>query len=539
MCIVVIMKPEYTEYDIICALAEIENGKSLRKASLEWGIPRSTLRDRNTTTLPHHEAADYLQRLPTVVENRLADWVLTQESLGRGVTHAQIKVFGQKLLTLQGDHLPLGKHWIARFLARHPVLKTKKQIYVDSIRVNCACSEVIQPWFQKLEIPAIKAIPPSQRWNMDETGIMEGYGLNGLIVGNAEKRKVQGKQPGSRTWTSIIECISATGVKTKALVIYKGKSVQQQWFPSQLDVFDQWHFTATDNGWTTDNTALKWLEKVFIPQTEPRDGSARLLILDGHGSHETTDFLWRCLEHNIYLLFLLAHISHVLQPLDLTVFSILKRAYRKELQKLSSLLDSVPIGKRNFLLCYQKARQESITPSNIKAGWRTSGLWPVSVAKPLMSLLLLENSNRSINTPIQGPQNVLTLPLEASNTSIQLNTPKAKRDIYQQMRTLASGSHDQLPTQRLLFRKIVKGIDEKDYELGKANIRIQELEARLEQLKPKKRRKVQTSPNSKFVTTRAIREAQIVARDRQIEPVESESEGDSDSTESCIEVNPM
>lgn len=156
-----------------------------------------------------------------------------------------------------------------------------------------------------------------------------------------------------------------------------------------------------------------------------------------------------------------------------------------------------------------------------------------------MSPLLLENSNRSINTPIQGPQNVLTLPLEASNTSIQLNTPKAKRDIYQQMRTLASGSHDQLPTQRLLFRKIVKGIDEKDYELGKANIRIQELEARLEQLKPKKRRKVQTSPNSKFVTTRAIREAQIVARDRQIEPVESESEGDSDSTESCIEVNPM
>jgi hypothetical protein len=65
--------------------------------------------------------------------------------------------------------------------------------------------------------------------------------------------------------------------------------------------------------------------------------------------------------------------------------------------------------------------------------------------------------------------------------------------------TLASGSHDQLPTQRLLFRKIVKGIDEKDYELGKANMKIRELEERLEQLKPKKRRKVQTSPNSKFV----------------------------------------
>ncbi len=101
---------------------------------------------------------------------------------------------------------------------------------------------------------------------------------------------------------------------------------------------------------------------------------------------------------------------------------------------------------------------------------------------------------------------------------------------------MASGSHNQLPTQRLLFRKIVKGINEKDFELGKANVKIRELEERLEQLKLKKRRKVQTSPNSKFVTTRAIREAQIVARDRQIIPVESELEGDSDFTVSCIEV---
>jgi hypothetical protein len=530
------MKLEYTESDVQCALAEIANGKSLRKAAVEWGVPRSTLQDRNATTLPHLEAASHLQRLPTVMENQLTNWVLTQEALGRGVTHAQIRVFGQRLLALQGDHLPLGRHWISRFLARNPILKTKRQIFVDSVRVNNACSEVIRPWFQNLEIPAIKAIPASQRWNMDETGIMEGYGLNGLVVGHAEKRKVQGKQPGSRAWTSIIECISATGVSTAPAVIYKGKTVQQQWFPSQLDKFSGWYFTATENGWTTDGTALEWLEKVFIPQTKPRDRSARLLILDGHGSHETTDFLWRCLEHNIYVLFLPAHTSHVLQPLDLTIFSPLKRAYRKELHNLSSLLDSTPIGKRNFLVCYQKARQESIISSNIKAGWRTTGLWPVSVAKPLISPLLLENSNKPTALPFQDSQDVPILPPEVSNSSIELYTPKVRKDIHLQLRTLASGSHDRLPKQRLLFRKIVKGIDEKDYELGKANMKIRELEERLEQLKPKKRRKVQTSPNSKFVTTRAIYEAQIAAGDRQIEPIESESEGDSESTVSCIEV---
>ena len=154
-----------------------------------------------------------------------------------------------------------------------------------------------------------------------------------------------------------------------------------------------------------------------------------------------------------------------------------------------------------------------------------------------MSPLLLENSNKSTSSLLPQPQETPILPLEVSNTSIELKIPKVKKDLYLQIRTLASESHDQLPTQRLLFRKIVKGIDEKDYELGKANMRIKELEERLEQLRPKKRRKVRTSPNSKFVTTRAIREAQIAAGDRQIVPVESEGEGDSDSTVSCIEVD--
>src|ERR1700712_2247245 len=143
-------------------------------------------------------------------------------------------------------------------MTRNLILKTKRQIYVDSVRVNNACLEVTRPWFQKLDMPAIRAIPANQRWNKDETGVMEGYGLNGLVVCHAEKRKTQGKQPGSRAWTSIIiQCISATGAPTLPLVIYKGKSVQQPWFPFQLEKFDNWDFTATGNGWTSDATALE------------------------------------------------------------------------------------------------------------------------------------------------------------------------------------------------------------------------------------------------------------------------------------------
>jgi 4-hydroxybenzoate polyprenyltransferase len=148
------------------------------------------------------------------------------------------------------------------FMRRNPILKTKKQFHIDSARVNNATPEVIRKWFPKLAIPRIKAIKPENRWNMDEAGIIKGMGDNGLIVGSVDKLFVQKKQPGSRAWTSFMECINAIGRDLDPLVIFGGKSVQQQWFETTLNDFKGWQFTATENGWTTDATALEWLRRI-------------------------------------------------------------------------------------------------------------------------------------------------------------------------------------------------------------------------------------------------------------------------------------
>jgi hypothetical protein len=120
----------------------------------------------------------------------------------------------------------------------------------------------------------------------------------------------------------------------------------------------------------------------------------RLLILDGHGSHETLEFIWECYSNNIHLLFLPPHTSHVLLPLDLSIFSPLKHAYRKRLGALALLNDSTPLGKRNFLDYYKLARIDTLIVTNCKMGWLASGLWLVRLLKPLMNRLLLENSNK-------------------------------------------------------------------------------------------------------------------------------------------------
>ncbi|MDB5910656.1 MAG: transposase [Massilia sp.] len=531
---------QYSEDTIDSALRAIARGKSVKQAALEWGIPRTTLRHRIQGTQPRSIAFSGLQRLSKVQEDYLTQWILTQAALGLPPTHAQVRTFVSRILATKGDLSPLGKRWVASFLRRNPVIKTQRSKSIDSKRVNGATTDIIRPWFRLFEIPEVKAIKPANRWNMDEAGIMEGQGTNGLVLGSRQKVAIRRKQPGSRAWTSFVECISATGKHLPPLVIFKGQSVQQQWFPLDLAPYKPWQFTATEKGWITDSTAVEWLERVFIPGTKPATPEPRLLVVDGHGSHETTEFMWLCFQHNIRLLFLPPHTSHVLQPLDLAVFSALKTAYRKELGNLVNLTDSTAVGKRGFLNCYQRARLASLTGQNIRSGWKATGLWPVTMAKPLLSPLLLQNSNK----PAIELVNSGTLEMASPAASIQAafegstavwSTPRKARDLRLSLSVL---SHRVQPivTRRQLFYKVQKAIDEKDVQLATTLEKVRSLEAQVEAAKRRKRRMVRTSPNSKFANIEAIHRAQVEAGEAENSPDESSESDIPSETGSCIVV---
>ena len=97
----------------------------------------------------------------------------------------------------------------------------------------------------------------------------------------------------------------------------------------------------------------------------------------------------------------------IFQPLDLSVFSPLKHAYRKRLSTVALLNDSSPIGKQNFMECYKRAREDALTPTNCRQGWSASGLWPVRISKPLINRLLLENSNKPADLSSETLEKVL------------------------------------------------------------------------------------------------------------------------------------
>ena len=78
---------------------------------------------------------------------------------------------------------------------------------------------------------------------------------------------------------------------------------------------------------------LEWLIRCFDPVTRELGKVRRktcVFICDDHESHVTGDFIEYC-RNNIELLLLVPHSSHLIQPLDVTIFGLLKKAMAAEL----------------------------------------------------------------------------------------------------------------------------------------------------------------------------------------------------------------
>jgi hypothetical protein len=56
-----------------------------------------------------------------------------------------------------------------------------------------------------------------------------------------------------------------------------------------------------------------------------------LLIMDSHASHVGTDVIDFARKNDVHLMTFPSHCSHILQPLDLSVYNSLKNVWDKEL----------------------------------------------------------------------------------------------------------------------------------------------------------------------------------------------------------------
>ena len=405
--------PTYSEEDLTTALAAYRNGDytSIRKCAYAFNIPVTTLSKRLSTRTSRSQSHELQKILSTAEEKTLLKTVTRLSKSGCPITLPLIRDLAEeirlsrfRLSSTPTSYPPISKRWIDKFRKRYPELKTVYSRALDANRFEGVNYPVVNAYFNALTDLFLENPYPSDAiFNVDETGFALGTTLPSKVLIKRGDTTAFKKISGRQEWITAIECIGASGVALPPLLIFKAKYTNTAWIPASTP--EKWKFSTSNSGWTSDNHAYEWLTTLFEPETYRNDGKRRLLLLDGHGSHLTARFIAFCLDKNIDLVCLPPHTSHLLQPLDVGVFSPLKRALSAEIEKLFRL-DTRRIPRIEWTEAYITARAKAFTSRSIESSFRVSGIYPLSPITILSTLRMPTSPPPTTPPPITTPNDL-------------------------------------------------------------------------------------------------------------------------------------
>jgi len=143
-----------------------------------------------------------------------------------------------------------------------------------------------------------------------------------------------------------------------------------------------------------------------------------------------------------------AHSSHLLQPLDVGCFSVLKQSYGYLVEQIMSCSVN-HIDKQEFLSLYRQARQTALHQNNIQQGFAATGLVPYNPDRVLSQL------HTEYRTPSpQRPQSNGSWAAETPHNIVELQHQAALLKCHLKQRTHSPPS----PTEQALDQ-LVKGCE--------------------------------------------------------------------------------
>ncbi|KAF4456192.1 hypothetical protein F53441_1609 [Fusarium austroafricanum] len=329
------------EARILLALHVYQNNPKLglKRAAKTYKVGYGTLWRRHKGIQSRRDTITKSRRLSNVEEQIIVRFILDLDTRGFPPRLRGVEEMANQLLA-DRNAPPVGKRWASNFVKRHKELKTR--------------------FFHDI-------------WNFDETGFMMGLIMAGMAVTGSERQgRPKSVQPGNWEWITVIQAINAEGWAIPPFIIAAGQYHLATWY-RESNLPDDWAMATSPNGWTDNEIGLEWL-KHFDRSTSARSvGHYRLLILDGHESHHSLDFEKYCQANKVVTLCMPPHSSHLLQPLDVGYFSLLKKAYGQEIEHLIRCHVS-HVSKAGFFPAFYAAFQATMTEKNIKAAFRGAGL---------------------------------------------------------------------------------------------------------------------------------------------------------------------
>lgn len=398
--------PKHSDEAMLKAIMDVDQGISQRMAAKKYGVSQTTLRRRYHGIVKSPGKIGRKTALLRNEEFAIANNLASLGDFGLAFDSHELCTFIKYYLDKCGRHikefkenLP-GKDWVHGFLKRHKKLLSSRICQNISRKRAAVTEQEVVAYFERLE-KSLRGVPPQNIINYDETNITDDPKGKQQIFrcGIKHAERIMNTTKSS---TSIMFAITATGENLSPYIVYKAERLQQSWIEGgPIDVV----YNRTSSGWFDSECFVDWFKKIAIkyfrrlPADEPK-----VIIGDNLASHINYNVVELCEEYNTRMVFLPANSTHFLQPLDVGVFSSLKMEWRRLLTnwklhdgKHMTTLPKWMIPK--LLLKLEEAFVNKWEPL-AKAGFRACGIHPLNLQH------VISKMRREPISQQQGPEHV-------------------------------------------------------------------------------------------------------------------------------------
>jgi len=390
----------YSTNDIKEALSAINAGVSVNAASKQFNIPRSTL-DAKKKKLYADKKPGPSTVLSDKEEKTLVNWIFYLSHRGFPITKNQLLDSVQMLIRSLGkknifvNDRP-GRNWYRGFLQRHEKLAERMAENLTLRRANVTES-ALKDWFSEiityLNSKELLNIAPERIFNCDEAAFLLNPKESSVLAEKGQRNVYKIVGNNDKESITVLFTSNAAGVLAPPLILFSYKRIPT-YIASKLP--HGWSCGRSDNGWMVASNFYEYIANIFYPWLVQNEIPLPVILyLDGHSSLMTKHLSDFCSTHKIELIALYPNSTHILQPMDVSVFRPVKMAWKNIVNEYRVENNYEALRKEDFGSLIKKAIDSIDISKCLRNGFRVCGLYPLN-ADAIDYSKVTHNQNRNI-----------------------------------------------------------------------------------------------------------------------------------------------
>lgn len=429
---------QYKKEFLIAALKAVESGLSINAASAKFQIPRSILHSKVIGKYSNKKPGP-VTILPPAQEALLTEWIFLCSDRGYPVTKMQLLNSVRMLVNEMGIKNPFngnqpGRSWYEGFLRRHKDVRTRITENVSLSRASMNESS-LRKWFFNIEMylkeKELFNIDSSRVFNTDETALLLNPKATKVLTIKGNKNVYNIVNNNEKESLTVLMAGNASGQLAPPLILFSYQRIPTDIYNKMPN---EWSYGRSDNGWMTGKNFYEYVANVFHPWLiKTQIPLPVILYVDGHASHLTQPLSEFCFKNNIELISLHPNSTHIIQPMDQSMFGPLKSAWKKQVDIYRKENNLLSVNKSDVGVELKKALETLNIGRILKNGFQACELYPfsasaVNYSKIFKRMNKQEQTNEQSLSSVQKSSSIHSCVLKYIEEKIDQTTLAAFQD---------------------------------------------------------------------------------------------------------------